>query len=123
MSSTVLCILSAMARDDAQVNFRIPHELNERLKAAAAGSNRSVTAELVTRLQRTLDDDQARAAMAPPEEVAAMLGEGGDVSDLLGEIGAMAVRLRELSAHLRERSALQIDDTEAKKKPTKKKAS
>ena len=119
----MLCILSAMARDDAQVNFRIPHELNERLKAAAAGNNRSVTAELVTRLQRTLDDDQARAAMAPPEEVAAMLGEGGDVSDLLGEIGAMAVRLRELSAKLRDSKAKQTAAGGTTKPVRKKKAS
>lgn len=90
-----------MARDDAQVNFRIPHELNERLKAAAAGNNRSVTAELVNRLQRSLDEDQARAAQPLPEEVAAMLGTDDGIAKALAEMGALARRLEELAAPLK----------------------
>lgn len=40
-----------MARSDPQVNFRIPAELKEAIEAAAALSNRTVTAEIVSRLQ------------------------------------------------------------------------
>lgn len=40
-----------MARDDVQVNFRMPAELKARLEASAAKNNRTLTAELVTRLE------------------------------------------------------------------------
>lgn len=40
-----------MARTDPQVNFRIPAALNEQLKESAAANNRTVTAELVHRLE------------------------------------------------------------------------
>jgi hypothetical protein len=39
-----------MARDDLQVNFRMPAELKARLEAAAAASGRTLTAEVVYRL-------------------------------------------------------------------------
>ncbi|MDF4024115.1 Arc family DNA-binding protein [Luteibacter sp. PPL201] len=42
-----------MARTDPQVNFRIPLDLNEKLKRAAAANNRSITAELVHRLEQS----------------------------------------------------------------------
>ncbi|MCU1196168.1 Arc family DNA-binding protein [Stenotrophomonas maltophilia] len=51
-----------MARTDPQVNFRIPAELNERLKEAAAENGRTITAELVQRLEasfrRSVDDEK-----------------------------------------------------------------
>lgn len=61
-----------MARTDPQVNFRIPAELNERLKEAAAQNGRTITAELVHRLEasfrRNIDDDQFLAAAAALEQ-------------------------------------------------------
>lgn len=42
-----------MARTDPQLNFRIPAELKERLEAAAVENKRTLTAELVTRLEST----------------------------------------------------------------------
>lgn len=42
-----------MARSDTQVNFRIPDELSEQLKAAASINKRSLTAELVARLEQS----------------------------------------------------------------------
>lgn len=118
MSSTVLCILSTMARDDAQVNFRIPHELNERLKAAALGNNRSVTAELVNRLQRTLDEDQARGT-ATPEALMGLLNVDETAARVLEEIGAMAQRMEALTSTLRAKAAESAD--KATKKPARKK--
>lgn len=44
-----------MARNDPQVNFRIPADLNEKLKEAAQSNNRTITAELVSRLESTFD--------------------------------------------------------------------
>lgn len=43
-----------MARTDPQLNFRIPVELRERLEAAAARNKRSLTQELVERLEASL---------------------------------------------------------------------
>ncbi|WP_047130019.1 Arc family DNA-binding protein [Xanthomonas arboricola] len=45
-----------MARTDPQVNFRIPAALNEQLKEAATANNRTVTAELVHRLESSFAD-------------------------------------------------------------------
>lgn len=42
-----------MARSDPQVNFRIPQELKEKLENAAKESGRSITSELVTRLEQS----------------------------------------------------------------------
>lgn len=55
-----------MTRNDIQVNFRIPAELKSRLDAAARASGRSLTAELVGRLEDSFlisrpdrDDDES----------------------------------------------------------------
>lgn len=63
----MLYIVRAMARTDPQVNFRIPERLNERLKESAAENNRSITQELVTRLEDSFDPMWAalKLAMAP----------------------------------------------------------
>ncbi len=42
-----------MSREDAQVNFRIPHALKHKLVQAAHVNKRSVTAELVARLEES----------------------------------------------------------------------
>ena len=44
-----------MARHDPQVNFRIPAELKEQLEQAAKDNNRSLTAELINRLDESLN--------------------------------------------------------------------
>ena len=45
-----------MARTDPQLNFRIPAELKKRLEKAAAENQRTLTAELVNRLEHSLSD-------------------------------------------------------------------
>ncbi|MEW2849788.1 Arc family DNA-binding protein [Stenotrophomonas maltophilia] len=58
----MLYILPAMARTDPQVNFRVPAELLDRLKQSAADNNRTITAELVNRLEGSfLDEDLGSA--------------------------------------------------------------
>ena len=44
-----------MARSDPQMNFRIPAELKEQLELAAKDNNRSLTAELINRLDESLN--------------------------------------------------------------------
>lgn len=47
-----------MARTDPQVNFRIPAELKAKLEQAAHENGRSITNELVARLEASFDNDQ-----------------------------------------------------------------
>lgn len=44
-----------MARTDPQVNFRIPSELKDKLDNAAKENGRTLTAELILRLETTFD--------------------------------------------------------------------
>ena len=44
-----------MARSDPQMNFRIPAELKEQLELAAKENNRSLTAELINRLDESIN--------------------------------------------------------------------
>ncbi len=55
-----------MARNEPQVNFRIPAELKEALEKSAKESGRSITKELVLRLERTFEEDKGNT----PIEVA-----------------------------------------------------
>ena len=52
-------IMLRMARTDPQVNLRIPAELKDALDAAAEANKRSLTAEIVARLERTVSDRPA----------------------------------------------------------------
>ena len=56
MPSIALCfIIPPMSRDDAQVNFRMPHKLKDKLAAAAKQNHRSLTAEIVDRLENSFE--------------------------------------------------------------------
>lgn len=46
-----------MARTDPQVNFRIPAELKDKLDEAAKENGRTLTAELILRLELTFEND------------------------------------------------------------------
>ncbi|EZQ10735.1 Arc family DNA-binding protein [Acinetobacter sp. Ver3] len=46
-----------MARTDPQVNFRIPAELKDKLDEAAKNNGRTLTAELILRLETTFELD------------------------------------------------------------------
>ncbi|MCU4623470.1 Arc family DNA-binding protein [Acinetobacter radioresistens] len=46
-----------MARTDPQVNFRIPAELKDKLDQAAKDNGRTLTAELILRLEMTFEQD------------------------------------------------------------------
>lgn len=46
-----------MARTDPQVNFRIPAELKDKLDNAAKENGRTLTAELILRLEQTFEHD------------------------------------------------------------------
>ena len=47
-----------MAQEYSQVNFRIPSKLKEDIEKAAFANNRSITSELVSRLEESFEQDQ-----------------------------------------------------------------
>lgn len=46
-----------MAKDYTQVNFRIPTKLKEDIEEAAQGNERSITAEIVARLEKSFEPE------------------------------------------------------------------
>lgn len=67
------------------LNVRVPPELKEAIVDAAARSSRSVNAEVVARLERSLDGAGALAEPAPSSEPPA---SGNAVMDSLRKIAA-----------------------------------
>ncbi|AOV02375.1 Arc family DNA-binding protein [Delftia tsuruhatensis] len=53
-----------MARTDAQTNVRLPEDLKEWLKSQAVAARRSVTAELIFRLEQSRKAQEATHAQA-----------------------------------------------------------
>ncbi|MGN7771812.1 Arc family DNA-binding protein [Phyllobacterium sp. 22552] len=69
-----------MAREDLHFRLRIPEELKHQVQAAASLSHRSMTAEIVSRLESTFDDPKLpliRALSELQEEL--LLDEATDV--------------------------------------------
>lgn len=60
-----------MARSDPQINLRIPASLKEALDRAATGNKRSLTAEVVARLQESLEAAPSWARTFPSAAAAA----------------------------------------------------
>jgi hypothetical protein len=69
-----------MARNDPQLNLRLPAELKQQLEVAAKVNNRTVTAETVARLQRTFADEPG--VMDPNEFHYKLTGDGGAIFTL-----------------------------------------
>lgn len=67
-----------MARNDPQMNLRLPVDLKEQIEDAAAKNNRTLTAEVVDRLQQSFEliaglKDEEISALA--EKLATRLAE------------------------------------------------
>ena len=59
-----------MARTDPQVNFRIPAELKDKLDDAAKENGRTLTAELILRLEMTFEhDDQVQDLLSRVDQL------------------------------------------------------
>ncbi|PKH63799.1 Arc family DNA-binding protein [Halomonas sp. Choline-3u-9] len=56
---------------EVQANLKIPKSLKEMLKAAAKENHRSMTAEVVARLEKSFKDEEADATVDefPPEQM------------------------------------------------------
>lgn len=63
-------VIKPMARTDPQVNFRIPAELKDKLDDAAKENGRTLTAELILRLEMTFEhDDQVQDLQARVDQL------------------------------------------------------
>lgn len=68
-----------MARNDPQMNLRVPAELKEKIERAAFESNRTITAEAVARLEQSFSDT-----------------EKTDLSSLLAEMRELRLEAQEM---------------------------
>ena len=55
-----------MARNDPQVNLRLPAELKEALAQSATGNRRTLTADIVNRLMASFDPNGSSQPLPPP---------------------------------------------------------
>ncbi|MBY3162086.1 Arc family DNA-binding protein [Rhizobium laguerreae] len=58
-----------MSKDDPQFNLRIPSDLRRKLAAAAKENNRSVTAEINSRLESTFISEQPYSEIAAVTDI------------------------------------------------------
>lgn len=63
-----------MAQDYSQVNFRIPTKLKEDIEKASLANNRSITAELVSRLERSFTPQSAELTIDQLEQITRAAG-------------------------------------------------
>lgn len=59
--------IHSMARTDPQVNFRLPHDLRNQLRDAAINNNRTLTSEIVARLQQSFEQQDRERYESSPE--------------------------------------------------------
>ena len=65
MRITLKLIVIVMAHDYSQVNFRIPTKLKEKIEEASIINNRSITSELVSRLEDSFQIDGKQPIYLP----------------------------------------------------------
>ncbi len=78
--------------EEVQANLKFPKSLKDKLKAAAKENHRSMTAEVVARLESTFEEGSLYGHKLPPEMLA--LG-ANDLDDLVDSVnGAIHTLLR-----------------------------
>lgn len=89
-----------MARNDPQVNLRFPADLKDRLDVAAQANKRSLTAEIVARLERSFADEselvELRAQAARDDEIFTQFHRNQET--LLRRFRDLAQRVDDLTA-------------------------
>lgn len=93
-----------MARNDPQVNLRMPEGLKEKLQAASDENGRSLTAEIIQRLAASFDVEREAALQTA-------LKAGDHV--LIAEYAKLAYELRRENDALRARLGETPDDFES----------
>lgn len=57
--------ICGMSTEDPHFRLRVPQEVHRRIREAAAANNRSMNAEIIDRLQRTIAQDTAEGKFDP----------------------------------------------------------
>ncbi|MEC5405138.1 Arc family DNA-binding protein [Paraburkholderia sp. MPAMCS5] len=70
-----------MTREDPQMKLRLPPDLKDRLTEAAAANNRSLNAEVVSRLQESFSDHVGRAGRVSEHALDLFAEKVGQVLD------------------------------------------
>lgn len=96
-----------MARNDPQVNLRIPAELKDRLDAAALENKRSLTAEVIDKIELGLRVDMLRASLNRErdrliERAERAEAEVGRVTNIIRDLEKAEHEKFELAKRLRE---------------------
>lgn len=52
-----------MARTDPQINFRLPHELKNRIEQSAKENGRSVTQEVILRIEQSYSSNEKQCEL------------------------------------------------------------
>ena len=69
-----------MARTDLQINIRIPHDLKDRLDAASTSASRSLTAEVVQRLEQSLRLDAGMPSSDLADQLVGLLKQAEELA-------------------------------------------
>lgn len=95
-----------MAKNDVQVNFRMPQELREKLQGSAESNNRTITSEIVARLQSSFEIAEKFSGFQEEMEALSSIAETIQKMDkaierrdhVIQALGAQVALLAELSA-------------------------
>jgi len=83
-----------MAKDYSQVNFRIPTKLKEDIEKAALDNERSITSELVSRLEDSFKEKNS----LPPEVFEALEQSNSNLDRAIKLINKLMERVEELES-------------------------
>lgn len=88
-----------MSRDDPIFRLRLPDPLKERLKVLAEERRRSLTQEIVDRLQRSIESDEA--PIAPEPEADNRLAQvEAELETLRAEVRLLGFKLKQIEDKL-----------------------
>lgn len=83
-----------MAKDYSQVNFRIPTKLKEDIEKAALENERSITSELVSRLEESFEEKNS----LPPEVIEALEQSNCNLDRAIKLINKLMEKVEELES-------------------------
>ncbi|MGA6180818.1 Arc family DNA-binding protein [Stenotrophomonas sp. NPDC077421] len=92
-----------MARTDPQVNVRMPADLKSELEGAASASGRSLTAEIVTRLEWSLESQLL-------DQVHLLHKNLGEVRNLAADLDGLTADIKRYEAGQREALRWLLED-------------
>ncbi len=91
-----------MARNDPQMNLRVPMELKEKIEKTALENGRTITAEAVYRLEQSFEKDDA-AEFDKEFVLQVIKSQESTITDLTDQIKHLKMSFDVLTKELREK--------------------